>query len=65
MTPREDKALTALRDAWPSWEFWLVHAYIGPTWWCARLKLDEKTVLNAHSPRELTEMLGAAAGGTS
>lgn len=57
MTPRDDNALAALQAAWPLWEFWLVPAYIGRTWWCARLRTDHKRVLNARSAAGLAEYL--------
>jgi len=63
MTTRDEKALAALQAAWPDWEVWRVPTAYGPAWWCARLRTDERTVLNARSAAGLRELLEAAAAG--
>jgi hypothetical protein len=54
-----DRARAALRERWPDWEVWYVPRAIGGLIWCARLRSDHKTVINAQSPDELDEYLAA------
>jgi hypothetical protein len=53
--------VAALERDWPDWQVWYVPKAIGGMIWCARRRDDEKHVLNAASPDELTELLEAEA----
>jgi hypothetical protein len=56
-------AIVARLEAdWPRWQIWTVPPAVGGTIWCARRWDDEKQVLNADSPDELTALLAAEAG---
>ncbi len=62
MVNPNDEALAALRERHPGWQIWRVDRFIGPPLWCARPQGQTKPVLNAPSPRRLTELIEQEAG---
>jgi len=54
-----DQIVAALERDWPDWQIWVIHPALGGIIWCARRWDDEKQVLNADSPDELADYLGA------
>ena len=54
---RAQQIVAGLELAWPKWHVWVVHHAVGGVTWCAHLRADERTVINADSPRELQRML--------
>jgi hypothetical protein len=46
-----------LERDWPDWQVWVVHRVVGGTLWCAHRYGDEKRVLNAASPDELSQAI--------
>lgn len=58
-----DQIVAQLEADWPRWQIWVVHRVYGGTVWCARRWDDERHVLNAGSPEELTEYLEAETAG--
>lgn len=57
-----DEQVAELAAEWPSWEFWIVHRYIGGPLYCARRRDSHRKVLNADTPAQLTEYLEDAVG---
>ena len=63
MAQNPTNAIVARLEAdWPRWQIWAVPRAVGGTNWCARRWDDEKQVLNADSPEELTTLMEAEAG---
>jgi hypothetical protein len=52
-----DEIVAKLEADWPGWQIWVVWRVYGGPLWCARRRDDEKRVVNADSPGELTRYL--------
>jgi hypothetical protein len=63
VTNPSDAIVVELERQWPNWQVWYVPRVVGGTVWCARRWDDERHVLNAGSPEELSEYLEAETAG--
>jgi hypothetical protein len=50
-----DEELAALRERYSGWQIWRVDRYLGGPIWCARPWEQTKPVLNADSPKRLSQ----------
>ena len=56
MSPN-DAELERLLDQHPGWQIWRVDRYLGGPAWCARPRGRTRPVLNADSPKHLSEAI--------
>jgi hypothetical protein len=60
MSNANDEILAELNREWPGWECWVVHRVVGGDRWCARRRDDQRRLLHADTPEQLTEYLEEA-----